>query len=460
MRSAFVIAAPGSGSGKTTVTLGILAALRRRGLRVQPFKVGPDYIDPSHHARITGRPSHNLDTWMIPRAVNRRLFHSWGADADVAVVEGVMGLFDGVDGHRFDGSTAHLARILRLPVVLVVDARSMARSAAAVVQGFASFTPRVPITGVVWNRVASPSHRRILDEALSPAGLPPSLGALPPEPELALPERHLGLVTPEDAALPSTWEDRLACWVEDHLDLDRLLERTPAPPAPRLPAPRRRDGARSVAVARDAAFCFYYEENIRLLERAGARIIDFSPLAGDGVPPEADAVYLGGGYPEVHAERLAANQAFLDGLRGHHSQGRPIYAECGGFMVLCRSLQAPGGGRVPMAGIFPARARMRSGRFHLGYREVEVEGAAGLDGLTARGHEFHYSELEAPPQGVETVYRVRNARGEELGREGYRSGSALAGYIHLHFASCPDLPLRWLGLSGPRPCRTPGRTRP
>ncbi|WP_025322657.1 cobyrinate a,c-diamide synthase [Deferrisoma camini] len=457
MRSAFVIAAPWSGSGKTTVTLAVLAALQRRGLRVQAFKVGPDYIDPAHHARITGRPSHNLDTWMIPRAVNRRLFHASAADADVAVVEGVMGLFDGVDGTRPEGSTAHLARTIRLPVVLVVDARSMARSAAALVQGFASFTPRVPITGVVWNRVGSPTHRRILDEALAAAGLPPALGALPPEPGLALPERHLGLVTPEDAALPPAWEDRLAAWIEDHLDLDRLLERTPPPPPPRLPVPRRRAGTRTVAVARDAAFCFYYDENLRLLERAGARIVRFSPLAGDGVPPDADAVYLGGGYPEVHAERLAANQAFLDGLRGFHSQGRPIYAECGGFMVLCRSLETPRGGRVPMAGIFPAEARMRSGRFHLGYREVVVQGVAGMDGLTARGHEFHYSELVAPPQGVETVYRVRNARGEELGREGYRSGAALAGYIHLHFASCPDLPLRWLGLSGPRPCRAETR---
>ena len=447
MKSAFVVAAPWSGSGKTTVTLGIVAALKGRGLRVQAFKVGPDYIDPSHHARITGRPSHNLDTWMIPPGVNRRMFHD--ADADVAVVEGVMGLYDGVDGARGEGSTAHLARLLGLPVVLVVDARSMARSAAALVRGFASFTPRVRLTGVIWNRVGSPSHRRILDEALATAGLPPCLGCLPREPEVALSERHLGLVTPDDSPLPGDWVERLARWAEAHIDLDALLNRTPPPPAPpaRPAGPRRKPAPRRIAVARDAAFCFYYEENLRILEAAGARLVPFSPLAGDGVPPGIDGVYLGGGYPEVHAGRLSRNRAFLDGLRDAHERGIPVYAECGGFMVLCRELEDLEGTRHPMSGVFPAAVRMRAGRFRLGYREVRVEGLPGMEGLTARGHEFHYSDLEALPPDTDRVYRVSNARGEPLGPEGYRRGSALGGYIHLHFASCPELPLRWLGLA-------------
>ncbi|GAB6062058.1 cobyrinate a,c-diamide synthase [Deferrisoma palaeochoriense] len=450
MQSAFVIAAPWSGSGKTTVTLGLLSALRARGLAVQAFKAGPDYIDPAHHARVTGRPSVNLDTWMIPRATNRRLFWRAAEGADVAVVEGVMGLFDGVDGRRPEGATAHLARVLGLPVVLVVDARSMARSAAALVRGFASFPPRVPIVGVIWNRVGSPSHRRILDEALADAGLPTSLGALPRSPEVALPERHLGLVTPEDAPAPEGWAEALGRWVEAQVDVDRLLDRTPPPPPRQGAAPRPKRPTRTIAVARDAAFCFYYDENLRILERSGARIAFFRPLDGDGVPEEADALYLGGGYPEVHAERLAANEAFRSGVRAFHAAGKPIYAECGGFMALCDRLRTPEGRTFRMAGVFAAEARMRQSRFHLGYREVVVEGVPGLDGLTARGHEFHYSELAAPPAGAEAVYRVRNARGEDLGREGYRVGSALAGYIHLHFASCPELPLRWFGLKGRR----------
>ncbi len=448
MKSAFVVAAPWSGSGKTTVTLGIVAALEARGLRVQTFKVGPDYIDPAHHARVTGRPSHNLDTWMIPPRANRRIFH--GAGADVGVVEGVMGLYDGVDGARGDGSTAHLARLLGLPVVLVVDARSMARSAAALVRGFASFTPRVRLTGVIWNRVGSPSHRRVLDEALAAAGLPPTLGCLPREPGVALPERHLGLVTPGEAPLPGDWVERLGRWAEAHIDLGALLERTPPPPGPPSRPARQRPGgaSRRIAVARDAAFCFCYEENLRILEAAGARIVHFSPLAGDGLPPGIDGLYLGGGYPEVHAGRLARNRAFLDGIRDAHGRGMPVYAECGGFMVLCRELEDLDGTRHPMAGVFPAAVRMRRNRFRLGYREVRVAGIPGMEGLTARGHEFHYSDLEAPPPDTDRVYRVSNARGEPLEPEGYRRGSALGGYIHLHFASCPELPLRWLGLSG------------
>ncbi len=446
----FAVAAPHSGAGKTTVALGLMAALRARGLIVQPFKVGPDYIDPAHHHRITGRPSHNLDTWMLSPDVNREIFTRAAAGADVAVVEGVMGLFDGVDGHRPHGSTAHLAALLGLPVVLVVDARSMARSAAAVVHGFATFDPAVTVAGVIWNRVGSPNHRRILDEALESAGLPPSLGGLPRRPDLALRERHLGLVTPDEDGLDPGLADRLAGWVADHVDLDALLARAAIV---RLPPPDdarpRAAASRRVAVARDTAFCFYYEENLRVLAAADADLVYFRPVDGDGVPPGVDGLYLGGGYPELHAARLSANRAFLDGVRSLHERGAPILAECGGFMALCRGLADPDGRFHEMAGIFPTAARMNASRFRLGYREVEVAGVDGLDGLRARGHEFHYSHVDPVPDRIARAFRVRSARGDDLPDEGYRVGRTLAGYVHLHFASCPSLPRRWFGLDDP-----------
>lgn len=452
MKSAFLVGAPHSGAGKTTVTLALLAALRRRGLAVQPFKVGPDYIDPSHHRRLCGRPSHNLDTWMVPPEANRSIFARAACTADVAVVEGVMGLFDGVDGRRPAGSSADLAHLLGLPVVLVVDARAMARSAAALVHGFANFDPRVHLAGVIWNRVGSPSHRRILDEALEDKGLPPSFGAVPREAAAALPERHLGLVTPEDAHLPPDLEARLARLAEDHLDIGALLDATadrclreqaasPAPP-PRGPCPRR------IGVARDAAFCFYYEENLSLLEHGGAELVWFRPAEGDGVPPDLDALYLGGGYPELRAQALGGNEAFRSGARELHARGVPIYAECGGFMALCEGLVDLEGRHHPMAGIFPTLARMRGQRFRLGYREVEVRGVPSLEGQRARGHEFHYSHTQDMPAAVPRVYRVRTARGDELPPEGYALGATLGSYVHLHFASNPELALRLFGLTG------------
>ncbi|MDF1553059.1 MAG: cobyrinate a,c-diamide synthase [Deferrisomatales bacterium] len=450
MTSAFLLAAPHSGSGKTTCTLAILAALRARGLRVQAFKVGPDYIDPAHHAHITGRPSHNLDTWMLPAEANWRLFATAAADADVCVVEGVMGLFDGVDGRRPLGSSADLARQLGLPVVLVVDARSMARSAAALVHGFATFDPELQLLGVVWNRVGSANHRRILDESLATAGLPEALGALPRDGELCLAERHLGLVTPEDAAPTPAQVRRLAAVAEEHLDLDRLLAQTrravPCPPPAPAPVVSR---SLRIGVARDQAFCFYYAENLRLLERAGARLVPFRPCDGDGVPSGVAGLYLGGGYPELHATRLSGNTAFLDGIRQLHQAGTPIYAECGGFMTLCQGLTDANGAFHPMAGLYPARTEMNRRAFRLGYREVRTAGAAGTE-LTLRGHEFHYSHVSEMPAEVTRRYRVTNARSEPLPAEGYQLGNTLAGYIHLHFGSCPEFPLGLFGLTPPR----------
>ncbi|MDW7709562.1 MAG: cobyrinate a,c-diamide synthase [Deferrisomatales bacterium] len=449
MASAFLLAAPHSGAGKTTVTLSLIAAFRARGLRVQPFKAGPDYIDPAHHSLLAGRTSHNLDTWMIPPEANRRIYSAAARDADVSLVEGVMGLFDGVDGRRPEGSSADLAALLGLPVVLVVDARSMARSAAALVHGFATYDPAVRLAGVIWNRVGSPSHCRILDEALADRGLPGSFGVVPREAAAVLPERHLGLVTPEDAGLSAELAPGLARLAEDHLDRDRLLRAT-ARPAPQGEPPDPRSSPRvprrRIGVPRDAAFCFYYRENLSLLEDAGAEMVTFRPVEGDGVPEGLDGLYLGGGYPEVHAERLSRNQAFREGVLALHRRGAPVYAECGGFMVLCEALVDLEGSRHPMAGVFPAVARMQDRRFQLGYREIEVRGIPRLEGLRARGHEFHYSRVEDMPEAVPRAFRCRSARGEVLPDEGYCLGRTLGGYVHLHFASNPELPRRLFDL--------------
>lgn len=437
MKSAFVLAAPHSGAGKTTVTLALLAALKARGPAVQAFKCGPDYIDPLHHAKVTLRPSHNLDTWMLGNEEVKRIFHARSQDADVSVVEGVMGLFDGASGVAPEGSTGDLAATLGLPVVLIIDARSMARSAAALVKGFVEFDPALKIAGIIWNRVGSPSHRRILDEACTQANLPPVLGCFHRDETLSLGERHLGLVTPDDANLPPHWVAHLARTAEKAVEIDLLLALTASnDPAQGRTAPATKTTG-TIAVARDRAFCFYYEENFTMLEELGAKLLFFSPAEGDRVPEEADSLYLGGGYPELHAERLSRNEAFLDSIRAHHALQKPIYAECGGFMTLCRSI-AVDGRATPMAGLFPADTVMGSKMARLGYREVSGV-CGGVAGLTARGHEFHYSTVREMPLSVPRAFCLRNARGEELEPEGYLAGSALGGYVHLHFRSNPRM---------------------
>ncbi|PLX45366.1 MAG: cobyrinate a,c-diamide synthase [Deltaproteobacteria bacterium] len=445
MKSAFVIAAPSSGSGKTTVTLSIMAALRKRGIKVQPFKTGPDYIDTAHHALVTGMKGENLDTWMLPRQVNEDIFSRAMGSAEVGVVEGVMGLYDGVDGKRDTGSTASLAALLGLPVILVVDARSMARSAAAIVSGFVNFSKELNFAGVIWNRVGSPNHLKILDEALASANLPHSLGAYGRRDDIAIPSRHLGLVTPEDMNFGDSFLTGLSTLAEESVDIDKLLASTNFIVTPREnrenPTPRLR-----VAVPRDRAYSFYYEENLRQIESLGGELLFFAPTEGDALPPGVDAVYLGGGYPELHAEKISANKGFIEGLRNLHRGGKPIYGECGGFMTMCEEVEDPSGRRWPMAGIFPTRAKMTERGFRLGYREVDGKPGTKLAGITARGHEFHYSKIEAMPEDVKRVLKVKNARGEVLEEEGFTVGSASGGYIHLAFGSNPEIAKRLLGL--------------
>lgn len=435
-----VVAGTHSGVGKTTLTLGLLAACRRRGLTVQPFKVGPDFIDPGHHAQVTGRLSHNLDGWMLSVDENLRIFRKYADTAAVAVVEGVMGLFDGYDGRSEAGSTAQMAKWLGLPVLLIIDARSMARSAAALVHGFATFDPDLTLAGVVFNRVGSPTHLDYLRQAMAQAGDVRCFGALPREAGLAIPERHLGLITSEDHRLDEGYLGRLADMVEEHLDLGSLLDALPivtfekVPALPALPPDVR------LGVARDRAFCFYYPENLNWLTHYGAEIVPFSPLEEEKLP-EVHGLYLGGGYPELFARQLSANQTMLRAIRERVRAGLPVYAECGGLMYLSREIIDLEGERHAMAGVFPFSVRMLPRLKALGYREVSLirDGLLGPAGTRARGHEFHYSEILAEPEDLPKLYRLTARSDGKPLPEGYWLHQTLASYVHLHFSSNPEV---------------------
>jgi cobyrinic acid a,c-diamide synthase len=440
-----VIAGVASGVGKTTFTLGLLAALRRRGLVVQPFKVGPDFIDPGYHALVAGRPSHNLDGWMCSREYVGAAVGRHAADADLAVIEGVMGCFDGRDATGDDGSTAQVAKWLGAPVVLVVDAGAMARSAGAVVLGFERFDADLDVAGVVFNRVAGEAHWTWLRDAVRARCRAAPLGFVPHREALVLPERHLGLVTAAEQALPRPLLDELARVVEASVDVDRLrsLARSRIVPAsaagPPPPAPPRLGAAGPrIGVARDVAFQFYYPANLELLRAAGAELVFWSPM-GDAEPPDADALYLGGGYPEVHARDLAANRPMREAVKAFAAAGRPVYAECGGLLYLAEALEDETGALRPMVGLLPTVGRLLPRRLTLGYAEVKTtrDTLLGPAGTVARGHEFHATRLDPVPERVPRAYVVRaSAEGPPRG-EGYVIGETLMSYVHLHFGSNP-----------------------
>ncbi len=428
-----VIAAPHSGAGKTTVTLGLLAALRARGLRVAAAKVGPDYIDPAFHERAAGRPSVNLDGWAMPPALLDALAARAGEGADLVVCEGAMGLFDGT-GHKGaagDGSAADVAARAGWPVVLVVDARGASQSVAALVLGFRQYRADVRLAGVVLNRIGSDRHRALIEGALASIGVP-VLGALPRDAAFELPERHLGLV---QAAETHDLDERLAALgrrVADGVDLDALVAvaapaRVPggdAPPA--LPLLGQR-----IAVARDVAFAFAYPHALDGWRRAGAEVVAFSPLADEPPPAGADAVFLPGGYPELHAGRLAAASRFMRGLRAFAAT-RPVYGECGGFMVLGETLEDADGVSHPMAGLLGVRTSFARRKMTLGYRRVVLlaDGPLGRAGDRFAGHEFHYS-VETRRGGDPPLFAAAAADGRDLGALGARRGLVAGSYIHL-----------------------------
>lgn len=433
---ALCVAGIASSVGKTTVTLALAAAFRRRGLRVRCAKIGPDFIDPGFHEAVTGAPSATLDSWMLGDDALHTALARAGHCADVVLVEGMMGLFDGLEGRADAGSTAEVAKRLGLPVLLVVDASAQVRSAAAVVLGAETFDPALALAGVLLNRVGGDRHEGWLRDAVSRRCRAAVLGTLARRDELTLPERHLGLVTARERCLSPAMIDALATLASRTIDVEACLalarSTVDAAPPPDYPPARARLG-----VALDDAFQFYYPENLEALRAAGAELVFWSPLA-DARPPDVDGLYLGGGYPEVHAAGLAANGAARSAVQRLVERGQPVYAECGGLMYLAEALEDLDGRSHPMVGVLPTRVRMLPRRLSLGYREVSLTRPTllGPAGTTLRGHEFHLSHLAVPP-AVETAYRVGDPAGEAPRSEGYRVQGALASYIHLHLGSSP-----------------------
>jgi cobyrinic acid a,c-diamide synthase len=434
----FVVAGTASGAGKTTVALALMAALRRRGMTVQPFKCGPDFIDGGHHAKICQRHSRNLDGWMLSAECNRACFSRAAAGAGVCVVEGVMGLFDGVDGASDAGSTAQIAKWLALPVILVVDASAMARSVAAVVHGFATFDPNLNLAGVIFNKVAGQDHYRFLQDAMSGSKVIP-LGYLSRDSRIQIPERYLGLVTAGEDPIPSGVFKLLAESAEASIDIDKLLSvAAPIEAEHVTPKPAHQDAHVRIGVARDKAFSFYYEDNLDALRTAGAEIVEFSPLEDPSLPSRIDALYFGGGYPELFAKQLSANRELIHAIGKFAGMGLPIYAECGGLMYLGKEIVTRDGSAVPMAGILPIRVEMTERLVNFGYAEVSLQAECilGHAGAKIRGHSFHCSKI-AEAGELEHVYLARNRMTGAERPEGFRLKNVLASYIHLHFLSAP-----------------------
>jgi cobyrinic acid a,c-diamide synthase len=432
--SGLIVAAPSSGAGKTTVTLGLLRHLTRSGASVVSAKVGPDYIDPAFHAAATGKPCRNLDAWAMRDATLAGLLEDLGADGDLVICEGVMGLFDGA-GAQSSGSTADLAARLGWPVVLVIDIARQAASAAATLRGFATHRPDVTVAGVIANRASGERHARLALDAMAKAmpGIA-RLGWLPRRDALRVPERHLGLVQAREHPSLPAFLDAAADDVAAHLDIAALV----AMARPAM-APQSSDGAlplpplgQAIAVARDDAFAFAYPAVLAGWRRAGAALSFFSPLADEAPAVDADAVYLPGGYPELYPGRLAANRGFLDGLRATAARGAVVYGECGGYMTLGRGLVDRDGARHAMAGLLPLESSFATPRLHLGYRRAQLLGDSpiGAAGQSVRGHEFHYATAVDEGPGP-ALAAIADADGRALGEAGRVAGRVMGSFVHL-----------------------------
>ncbi|MBI4653871.1 MAG: cobyrinate a,c-diamide synthase [Nitrospirae bacterium] len=477
-----VIAGTHSGCGKTIITLGILAALKKRGYKVQAYKAGPDFIDSGLHKLITKNPSRNLDLWMCGEDYVRNCFYTFSINADISVVEGVMGLYDG------DYSTAKLAALLNLPVVIVVDAYGMAESAGALVKGFVEYqnikvskyqsvndsdtltlcNSDTCVAGVIFNRVASENHFKRLKDSVQDV---PVLGYLPRELDFEIPHRHLGLTVAEENPISDEKIQRLADAVLQHIDVDLIVQKcrsaevqnaNNSPISPRNlrggyrgTGPQTHNSKIRIAVAYDKAFCFYYEDNMDLLIDNGAEIIPFSPLTDKKIPDNVKTIYIGGGYPELYAHALSSNELMLNAIHDWCMSGKPLYAECGGLMYLSRGIYDFEGNFHRMAQVFPFTTVMKKDNVNLGYREIVLneDCILGKKGDKAKGHEFHYSEIKhqdvkvSKCQSVKDsdtlilghsdtqIYSIHNNVGETLYDEGYRIRNTLTSYIHIHFGS-------------------------
>ncbi|CRK83257.1 cobyrinate a,c-diamide synthase [Neobacillus massiliamazoniensis] len=440
-----VIAGTGSGVGKTTLTIGLMSALRKKGYTVQGFKCGPDYIDPTYHTAVTGRISRNIDSWMLNHEMVKEIVIRASEGADISIIEGVMGFFDGKNPLNNTGSTAEISLITESPVILVVNCASMARSAAAIVKGFQEFLKEANIVGVIANRVGSEGHFKIVKAAIEQECGISVLGYVKRNDELTIPERHLGLIPSVERGELDPFFDQLGDSILETIDVETLYELAKATPLKVKESQFRRKERATVrmAVARDAAFNFYYQENLDMLEAYGVELIEFSPLKGETLPEQVDGLYIGGGFPEEFAQELAENTRVKNSVQSAIENGLPTLAECGGFMYLTESLETTNEKKYEMVGIIPGAVKMQPKLAALGYREITAEEGNFLlaGNLTARGHEFHYSTFQ-PRTDFQPAFQTKGMRGFK--QEGYRNGNLIAGYTHFHFGSCPGLVENWV----------------
>lgn len=451
-----VIAGTHSGVGKTTLATGIMFVLTQRRRPVQGYKVGPDYIDPSFHTLATGRPSRNLDRWLLgeylPSVFVKTATDQW------AVIEGVMGLYDGMSGTPGYGSTGDVAKLLKAPVILVVDAVNMSRSVAALVHGFCTFDPEVKIEGVILNRVKSKAQEILLREAIEEVGIP-VLGAVPKEESLKLPERHLGLVPSQERKYQEAFWEELSRVITTYIDIDMLeqiMQQAEDFPELSIPVEVRKQGKTKIGsiglqlrlgIAKDEAFTFYYEDALEQVKDLGFELVPFSPLHDSTLPENLDGIFLGGGFPELHLEKLSENHDFLHALAEFAHSGKEIYAECGGYMYLGQAITDFEGRRFPMASLIPIEAKMMPRLQGMGYRAgvITRDNFLGPKGTTVHGHEFHYSRVQFKEKQVEEENPALQLfkAGQFLRLEGYAYENIFGSYLHLNFAGHPELLKHW-----------------
>ncbi|MFP6712380.1 MAG: cobyrinate a,c-diamide synthase [Rhodospirillales bacterium] len=430
-----IIAAPSSGSGKTVITLSLLRALKNAGVKVGSFKIGPDYIDPAYHAAASGQLCRNLDFWAMREETLANQIAAETDQAEIIITEGVMGLFDGAStgSSANAGSTADAAKSLDWPVVLVIDAKAQAASVAALVEGFTNHRDDIDIAAVIFNRIGGPGHETILREAIEPTGIA-CLGCIPRNADLELPSRHLGLIQAKELPKLDQWLDAAASNVAAHVDL-KLLTKIARHSAQVSASPAFSALSalgKHTAIARDDAFAFCYDHIIDGWREAGTEISFFSPLAGEAPDPEADSIYLPGGYPELHAAEIAGNHNFFEAMANAVTNGAVVYGECGGFMVLGETLTDGDGRSHDMLGLLPIKTSFAAPKLHLGYRQLSLidEGALGAIDAKFKAHEFHYCELTATGDAG-PLFIAKDARGGELAEMGCRVGRVMGSFAHI-----------------------------
>lgn len=438
----FMLAGVSSGVGKTTITLGLISALKKRGMTVSAFKCGPDYIDTSYHSFVSGSPAINLDLWIMGEDGLKECYKRNTEKSQCNIVEGVMGLFDGVDVTSNFGSSAHIASIINVPVILVVDCSGMARSVAALVKGYSEFMPELKIAGIIANRVGSKNHSNLLKKALEVEGLPPLLGYMTHDNELTLQERHLGLIPQVEEKFNKSYFENLALKTEDEINIDFLMQSVESD-SEFLSQKKKREKTKKlcrIGIAKDEAFSFYYPENLRALIGAGAELVEFSPLHDRKLPKKLDMLYIGGGFPEVYIEELSENSSMRECIKDFADDGKAIYAECGGLMYLSSKIKMNKGINYSMCEVLPFITIMDNKLRRLGYREIKTmtDSILGKAETVVRGHEFHYSYIEDDSQIV-NIYDLTYPERDDLKSIGYQLGNVLASYVHLYWGNRPEI---------------------